>query len=74
MEIAYPDKGNYIGQVKDSSTRHGKGLYKYPNGDVYFGDWNEDNFHGKGTFNTNLGTYAFKSGDVYEGELKNNLK
>lgn len=51
MEISYPDGGHYIGQIKDSTNRHGKGLYKYPNGDLYFGDWVDDFFTGKGIRN-----------------------
>ena len=48
MEISYPDGGQYIGQIKGSATRHGKGLYRYPNGDLYFGDWKDETFHGEG--------------------------
>lgn len=49
-------------------------MYKYPNGDTYFGDWEEDAFHGNGKLSINLGTYAFNSGDVYEGQLNQNSK
>lgn len=48
MEISYPDGGQYIGQIKEGSIRHGKGFYRYPNKDVYFGDWVNDTFNGKG--------------------------
>ena len=48
MEISYPNGEQYIGQIKDESTRQGKGLFKYANGDTYFGDWVNDTFHGKG--------------------------
>ena len=28
---------------------HGKGVYRYAEGDVYSGEWREDKRHGKGT-------------------------
>src|SRR5205809_543791 len=34
---------------------------------IYMGDWKQDKFHGKGT-------YIFKNGDRYEGEVFNGTK
>ena len=39
----------------------------YENGDVYFGEWNEDLFEGNGM-------YIFENGDRYEGELSDGMK
>jgi hypothetical protein len=47
------------------NRRHGKGLHKAKNGEVYDGDWEEDMRTGKGLF-------TFRNGDYYIGEwLKN---
>lgn len=35
------DGSTYIGEL-DGSLKHGKGIYYYANGDVYFGDWIKD--------------------------------
>ena len=42
----------------------GLGTYKFANGNVYEGEWNDDKSHGKGT-------YIFKNGNKYVGEFKN---
>lgn len=48
---------------------HGKGVYRYSEGDVYSGEWREDKRHGKGTV-----TYVSSKGSVvekYEGDWVN---
>ena len=59
--------GFYYGQISATKMRHGKGLFKYSTGDVYFGGWKEDIFHGQGV-------YIFKGGQIYDGTLKNGMK
>lgn len=44
-EVTFPD-GKYVGQLTASQLREGKGIFYYPVGDVYFGEWKEDYFHG----------------------------
>jgi|JI6StandDraft_1071083.scaffolds.fasta_scaffold05757_10 hypothetical protein len=66
-ELSYPDGGNYIGEVAQESIREGRGLYRYINGDVYFGGWRQEKFHGQGR-------YMFSSGETYQGELSHGLK
>jgi 1-phosphatidylinositol-4-phosphate 5-kinase len=41
--------------------RHGKGVFRYCNGDVYDGYWRNDLKHG-------IGTYHSEHGNSYEGE------
>lgn len=53
-EVTFPD-GKYVGQLTANQLREGKGIFYYPVGDVYFGEWKEDYFHGEGV-------YLFKSG------------
>jgi len=65
-EVAFAD-GKYRGQVSAEKLREGKGIFYYPAGDVYFGDWKQDFFHGEGV-------YIFRSGEIYEGALKQGLK
>ena len=43
--------GVYQGDVKDgSSTMHGTGTYWYPGGDVYSGQWQDDECCGVGEY------------------------
>jgi hypothetical protein len=42
---------------------HGKGTFRYLNGDVYNGEWNEGKKNGRGTL-------IWADGDVYDGEWK----
>ena len=44
--------------------RHGKGVHKYCDGEVYDGDWKDDNRHGKETI-------AHPDGVTYEGDWEN---
>ena len=58
----------YEGQLNNQSQRHGKGLFRYKeNQDLYFGDWKNDKFHGKGV-------YIFTKGDRYSGDLREGRK
>eukprot|EP01040_Poterioochromonas_malhamensis_P015215 gene15215-16996_t len=50
----------YEGQLMDGA-KHGRGIYKYPNGDIYEGEWKGDKMDGKGK-------YTYISGDIYQGE------
>ena len=56
-----------MGQITAERLREGKGIFHYPVGDAYFGEWREDYFHGEGV-------YVFRSGEVYEGALRQGLK
>jgi hypothetical protein len=47
VEMDFSD-GKYVGQINSGKCRHGKGIFHYPLGDTYFGDWREDYFHGEG--------------------------
>ena len=40
--------------------KNGKGIYHYPNGDKYVGEWKDDKFHG-------VGMYLFANGERFEG-------
>ena len=40
----------YTGQRNYWKKRHGKGIYCYPNGDVYDGQWKNDKKHGFGQY------------------------
>ena len=62
-----PSKGTYIGNVKDNQ-RHGKGIMKYNNGDIYDGHWKKDKKrHGKGIL-------KYNNGDIYDGHWKDNVR
>ena len=69
VELSYPDGGKYIGEVGSGASyvRSGKGVFFYPENDVYLGDWRDDTFDGKGA-------YLFGTGERYEGDLKGGAK
>ena len=51
----------------DKYVKKGYGIYKYPNEDVYEGEWDSDKKNG-------LGEYKYADGCVYRGEWKDDLK
>jgi len=67
--------GTFFGRVEGKSVtelrqnkwrdgmRHGNGKYKFPNGDVYVGEWMYDKFYG-------IGKMTFANGDSYDGSWK----
>lgn len=61
------EKARYEGGYKDG-LKHGYGRMKYPNGDLYEGEWVENKMHGEGTY-----TYK-KANDIYSGAWQDGLK
>ena len=52
--------GVYEGEFQNG-IRHGRGVFRYyETGDVYIGQWANDNKNGKGK-------YTWKNGDTYDG-------
>ncbi|MBF0213841.1 MAG: hypothetical protein HQM00_09815 [Magnetococcales bacterium] len=51
----------------EGDCQHGQGIYLYPSGDTYSGQWRDGIRHGQGV-------YQFKNGDIYSGEWQNNQK
>ena len=47
--------------------RHGRGVYRYADGDVYEGDYKDNEMHGRGV-------YRYTSGAVYEGDWKDDKR
>ena len=85
------NKGLYTGELTKEGIRHGIGMFSFKqNDDVYCGEWENDIFHGSGTYyyssgdkyegeifkgmKEGNGRYYFKNGNFYEGDWKNNLK
>ena len=67
LDDSCESKGTYIGNVKDNQ-RHGKGIMKYNNGDIYDGHWKKDKKrHGKGIL-------KYDNGDIYDGYWKDNVR
>ena len=81
----------YQGECKKGTQiRHGRGLFKWVDGEKFIGYWVNDKREGKGINcykNGNLyegmykdgkkegkGRYEWKNGDIYEGEWKNGVK
>lgn len=57
----------YIGEYDKEGSRHGYGLYTSKNGNMYLGEWYDDNREG-------LGIVKIENGDIFEGQFANNLK
>ena len=55
--------GEYKGERNAAGQYEGRGTCRYPDGDVYEGDWKAGKKEG-------WGTYRLAYGDVYEGEYK----
>ena len=55
----------YTGMLNPRQQRHGFGVMFYGNGDIYRGDWVNDNKSGKGQ-------YLFSNGNHVEGTFKDN--
>ena len=87
-KLSYEDGGEYIGQFQE--CKHGKGMYSFPNMDVYMGMWRDDKFHGEGLYvysngdrfqgkfqegkKAGRGLYQYKSGSIYDGEWQKDRK
>ena len=60
----------WTGMVYDgdwvADKRHGKGIWKWTDGDIYEGEFKDDIMHGKGIYNWTFG-------DSYDGEFRNGL-
>lgn len=62
------ENGNeYTGYLDQEGKKSGKGILNCKNGDKYFGDWKLNFFDGEGV-------YAFSSGQLYKGALKEGKK
>ena len=60
-------KKYYIGEYNKEGSKHGYGLYTSKNGNMYLGEWYDDNREG-------LGMVKIGNGDIFEGQFANNLK
>ena len=64
---ARKERARYEGEYVNGK-RHGNGRMVFPNGDIYHGQWTENQMHGEGT-------YVYKaSGDIYSGSFENGRK
>ena len=46
----FVNKATYIGEFDSSATFNGVGIYVYPNGNYYFGNWKNSTYEGLGMF------------------------
>jgi hypothetical protein len=59
--------GTYIGEMLENSSkrlRHGYGVMKYSNGNLFMGEWKDDCFDG-------FGEYIWSDGRKFKGSFKN---
>ena len=61
-EVVMPSRDKYFGQFLNYK-KHGKGILTLVNGDIYKGDFENDEIEGNGE-------YLYENGDKYIGELK----
>ena len=98
IKFVYEDKKNnkkiysiYEGECqKGTIIRHGRGIFKWEDGEKYIGYWANNKREGKGMIYYNngnyyegmfkngkkegIGRYEWKNGDLYDGEWKNGVK
>ena len=58
----WSDAAEYTGKYKDGKISGPDGLFRWPTGETYLGDWADNKMEGKGVF-----TYV--SGATYEGDF-----
>ncbi|MGN1052340.1 MAG: phosphatidylinositol-4-phosphate 5-kinase, partial [Candidatus Scatosoma sp.] len=63
MTKNYSNGDVYVGETNYRGEPHGKGEYRYHNGDVYRGDW-------VNCIRSGFGKYSRTDGSYYEGEWK----
>ena len=89
IDETYPNGDSYSGEVVDG-VKSGRGTYTFANGSKFDGEWQDGKMSGWGTFleastgdnfegewergMRRYGLYFYHSGDVYQGEFKNNMK
>ena len=80
----------YEGTINCEGQWQGRGIYTWPSGQIYDGEWRNGKSHGHGTFvyksgdkyvggfrlddRHGFGTYSYKDGGRYEGQYKNNKR
>ena len=57
----------YDGERNAAGQMHGRGVFRYASGDVYEGDYKDNNRHGRGVC-------RYANGDVYEGDYKDDKR
>lgn len=59
------ENGQYDGEYDEIRKRHGFGSYKWEDGSLYHGNWNDDKMSG-------YGKLQYSNGDIYEGNFEDN--
>jgi hypothetical protein len=67
------EKSRYEGNYKNG-MRDGFGTMKFPNKDVYEGEWSENKMHGEGTYTYNSKAKKGGAPDIYSGSFVNGKK
>lgn len=62
QKVTYEDGGVYKG-IYENEMRTVKGVYIFPNKDIYMGNWRKDRFHGDGV-------YIYSNGDKFRGKFE----
>ncbi|KRX02206.1 hypothetical protein PPERSA_04828 [Pseudocohnilembus persalinus] len=86
----YQNGNQYYGQINEQGKRQGKGVFYFKQGDIYFGNFSNNFFHGEGQYCFNngefykgyfqssakegQGMYCYWDGGYYDGDWKNNQK
>ena len=88
--IKFCNESIFLGNIDNLDKFNGFGLYFYPDGDVYAGNWKNSEFNGNGIYlnkdgsifkgeylnhlRNGLGSEIYSNNDIYEGNFKNDLK
>jgi hypothetical protein len=57
----------YEGELNNEGEKHGQGMYRYPNGRTYVGEWYKNQMDGQGV-------ESWPNGSIYQGQFKANKR
>lgn len=67
LRLAGTDVVPYEGELNSEGKKHGHGMYRWPNGRTYVGEWLENQMHG-------YGVESWPNGSRYEGQFRTNRR
>lgn len=67
LRLSKSDRPRYEGELNSNGEKHGYGVYKWPSGRMYKGQWSDNMMHGDGT-------EVWPSGSKYRGQYQSNQR
>lgn len=67
LRLGKQEYASYEGDFDERGQKHGFGIYRWPNGRIYHGQWFADKMHGEGT-------ESWPNGSRYHGQFRENRR